>query len=124
MVEQQIDNAKKLGQYLADLRKINEYTLRQVEELTGKQVSNAYLSQMENGQVKQPSPNILFALAEVYSTSYENLMERAGYISKSERANDGDKHGKVATHAIENLTLEEEDALLTYLAVLRTRKGG
>ncbi len=124
MVGQQTNNAKKLGQYLADLRKVNEFTLRQVEEITDKQVSNAYLSQMENGLVKQPSPNILFALAEAYSTSYENLMERAGYISKQERANDDDKHGEVATHAIENLTRDEEDALLTYLTVLRTRKEG
>jgi len=44
-------------------------SLRQVEEATEKEVSNAYLSQLETGKIVKPSPNILHALARVYSTS-------------------------------------------------------
>jgi len=48
-----------LGQYLASIRNDRKMTLRQVEEASGKEVSNAYLSQLENGKILQPSPNIL-----------------------------------------------------------------
>jgi transcriptional regulator with XRE-family HTH domain len=47
--------------------------------LTGKAVSNAYLSQLEHGKIKRPSPNVLHSLAEVYAVPYEALMEKAGY---------------------------------------------
>ena len=73
-----------LGQYLASIRKDRKLTLREVEEATNKNVSNAYLSQIESGKIQQPSPNILHALAELYSISYENIMELAGYIASSE----------------------------------------
>jgi transcriptional regulator with XRE-family HTH domain len=69
-----------LGQHLASIRTARGYSLRQVEELTNKLVSNAYLSQIENNKIQKPSPNILHALARVYQTSYEQLMEFAGYI--------------------------------------------
>ena len=58
----------------------------------------------------------------VYGVPYEVLMEKAGYIvAASDRSSD-EKHGRVATFAGENLTPEEEDALLEYLAFLRSKK--
>ena len=111
-----------LGRYLASLRTAKGLTLRQVEEATGKKVSNAYLSQLEHGQITKPSPNILFSLAEVYDAPYEKLMEKAGYIRPVETRKPGQKHGRAATFAIENLTPEEEDELLSYLAYIRSRK--
>ncbi|WP_159650789.1 helix-turn-helix transcriptional regulator, partial [Bosea sp. 125] len=69
-----------LGQYLAGIRLDRKMSLRAVEEATNKQVSNAYLSQIENDKIQQPSPNILHALAELYAISFENLMEMAGYL--------------------------------------------
>ncbi len=109
-----------LGPYLASLRASKRMTLREVEEATGKEVSNAYLSQLENGKINKPSPHILHSLAEAYGVDYSILMERAGYIVKP-RANQ-ERHGKVPTFAIENLTQEEEKALLTYLKVYRSEK--
>ena len=67
-----------LGTLLADLRMAKGLSLREVEEATDRAVSNAYLSQLENGRIKKPSPNVLHALAEVYSVPYEALMEKAG----------------------------------------------
>src|SRR3954468_18049148 len=67
-----------LGVYLRDLRRARRLTLREAEERSG--VSNSYLSQVENGHIRQPSPYVLQKLAEAYSVPYEHLMLRAGYI--------------------------------------------
>jgi transcriptional regulator with XRE-family HTH domain len=66
------------GIYLRDLRRARRLTLREVEERSG--VSNSYLSQVENGHIRQPSPHVLQKLAEAYGVAYEHLMMRAGYI--------------------------------------------
>lgn len=111
-----------LGPYLASLRTAKGLTLREVEDATGREVSNAYLSQLEHGRIAKPSPNILYSLAAVYGVAYEKLMEKAGYIAAAGSHKAGQKHGRVATFAIENLTPEEEDELISYLAYLRSRK--
>lgn len=107
---------KTLPQYLSDIRAAKGLTLRQVEEATNREVSNAYLSQLENGKIKKPSPNILYILAEVYNVSYEGLMEKAGYIVPTGRGK------KVPKRSIDDLTSEEEEELLKYLAFYRSRK--
>lgn len=112
-----------LGTYLHTIRKTKRLSLREVEEATGNDISNAYLSQLENGKIVKPSPHILYSLSEVYGISYDGLMERAGYIAPKAERKDGQKHGMLATHSIENLTAEEEDELLKYLAYVRTKKA-
>jgi transcriptional regulator with XRE-family HTH domain len=110
-----------LGGHLGRLRTAAGLTLRQVEEASERQVSNAYLSQLENNKISKPSPNILFALSKVYSTSYEDLMRRAGYVSAAgERP---DQKPKAATFAVEELTPDEEIALLEYLAFIRRKRS-
>lgn len=109
-----------LGSVLADLRKAKGLTLRQVEEATGRAVSNAYLSQLENGKISKPSPNVLHSLAEVYVVPYEGLMEKAGYLLPSQGG--PRKRKRLAIFAIDDLTAEEEEELLKYLAFLRSRK--
>lgn len=112
-----------LGPYLASLRIAKGLTLREVEEATGKVVSNAYLSQLEHGRITRPSPNILHSLAAAYGVPYETLMEKAGYITAGSPRKPGQKHGRAATFATVNLTSEEEEELLRYLAYFRSRKG-
>ncbi|MFI5353425.1 MAG: helix-turn-helix domain-containing protein [Candidatus Binatales bacterium] len=97
-------------------------TQRQVEEGTNKEVSNAYLSQLEQGKIRKPSPNVLHALSEIYAIDYAGLMEMAGYIAPSRGRSDKQKHGRVPTFAEHNLTSAEETALLDYLRFLRSRK--
>ncbi len=109
---------EELGKYLASLRAATGLSLRQVEEATQKEVSNAYLSQLENGKITKPSPNILHALSVVYSATYEDLMARAGYVSSS-NSDSQKRQARVATFAVGNLTPEEEKALLAYLAFYR-----
>lgn len=112
-----------LGKHLASLRNAAQLSLRQVEEATDKEVSNAYLSQLENDKISKPSPNILHVLSHVYSTSYEDLMERAGYLPAESAASSTRRHARVATFAIENLTPEEEKALIAYLGFIRQQKS-
>lgn len=116
------DTAQSLGAYLKSLRTGTGMTLRDIEEATERAVSNAYLSQLENGKISKPSPNVLHALAAVYGVSYGKLMERAGYVSPVADREQGARHGQAATYAVENLTREEEKALLDYLAFYRTQR--
>jgi transcriptional regulator with XRE-family HTH domain len=118
---QSTGNPAELGGLLADLRAARGLSLREVEEITGKAVSNAYLSQLEHGKIKRPSPNVLHSLAEVYAVPYEALMEKAGYLLPSEDG--GGRRARLAAFAIDNLTAEEEEELLKYLAFLRSRKS-
>ena len=110
-----------LGQYLASIRIDRKMTLREVEEATNRQVSNAYLSQLENAKIRKPSPNILYALAELYSIRFENLMDMAGYFVSSTKRTDGERHSRVATFAEYNLTSEEETELMHYLKFIRSK---
>jgi len=127
MAEHETENrqrAEALGRYLKSLRLGLHMTLRDVEEATKKDVSNAYLSQIENGKISKPSPNVLHTLATLYRASYAKLMERAGYVSPTARAPRGAKHGRAATFAVENLTGDEEAELMRYLAWYRSRRRG
>lgn len=115
-----VGRPSELGAVLADLRRAKKLSLREVEDATGKAVSNAYLSQLENGKIKKPSPNVLHSLAGVYAVPYEALMEKAGYLLPS--AQSGGRRKRLATFAIDDLTAEEEEELLKYLAFIRSRK--
>jgi transcriptional regulator with XRE-family HTH domain len=109
-------------------------TLREVEEASERKVSNAYLSQLETGRISSPSPAILHEISTVYEThlpknasiscSYEKMMELAGHIRPGDPAKSkSKKSSRLPTFAPEQLTPEEEDELLKYLAFIRMRKG-
>jgi transcriptional regulator with XRE-family HTH domain len=114
-----VGRPSELGALLADLRAAKGLSLREVEEASGKAVSNAYLSQLENGRIQRPSPNVLHSLAEVYVVPYEALMEKAGYLLPSEKG--GGRRKRLTAFAIDDLTAEEEEELLKYLAFTRSR---
>jgi len=116
------DGKLTLGQYLASIRNDRGLSQRDVEKATNKVVSNAYLSQIENDQIKKPSPNILHALAELYAVSYENLMERAGFVVPTRSRASSERHGRIPTFAGHHLTPEEERELIQFLGYLRSRK--
>jgi len=111
-----------LGALLADLRTAKGLSLRDVEEASERSVSNAYLSQLENGKIKKPSPNVLHTLAKIYSVAYEALMEKAGYLLPEHEEASGQR-ARLAAFSIDDLTAEEEEELLKYLAFLRSRKS-
>lgn len=109
-----------VGSYLAELRQSRGYSLRQVEEKTKRAVSNAYLSQLEHGKVKQPSPNVLYSLATAYDVEYDTLMSKAGYASFSSRDITSHEH-TTSPSPFGDLTEEEERELSSYLEFLRSK---
>jgi len=93
-------------------------SLREVESRTG--VSNAYVSQLEGGRIKQPSPQILHKLCDLYGCSYSAALQLAGYPIPSTS-----RRSPAETRLLARLgktTREEEEALLEYLQFLRSRK--
>jgi transcriptional regulator with XRE-family HTH domain len=66
-----------LGSLLRNARTRKDLSLRDVERSTG--ISNGYLSLLETGAARKPSPEFLAKLANFYGASYELLMELAGY---------------------------------------------
>ena len=113
----------KLEKLLAEARRAKGVSLRQVERATG--VSNAYLSQMETGQVAEPSPRKLQALAEYYELPYEALMNSCGYSASPSDA-ESLRHDKADERKFmgEDLTTEESAALAKLLSELRGRPIG
>jgi len=105
-----------LGTYLKTVRKQKSLTLRTVEDKTG--VSNAYLSQLENNKIVNPSPTILHKLAECYGVSYEHLMKLTGYpINEKEQMPAFRLGGD-----FENLTPEEKERVMEYIEFLKSRR--
>jgi HTH-type transcriptional regulator, competence development regulator len=101
---------------LFDARTRMGLTQRAVEAATG--VSNAYLSQLEGGKVRQPSPTILHKLCELYGLDYSVVLSSAGYPVP---AGSGDQaHSRLGAR-IGPTTQEEEDAIADYVAFLRSK---
>src|SRR4051812_9220023 len=75
--------ARELGQRLREARRAKRWTLRQAAVETG--ISNGYLSLIEQGEVKAPSPRYLLALADRYELPYDELMALAGHPSGPRR---------------------------------------
>lgn len=113
------DRKISLGSFLRGGRERRSLTLRAVEQATG--VSNAYLSQLESGKIRQPSPLVLHKLAELYEIPYTLLLQQAGYPAPTaERAGN---QPTVVDSRLGPITSEEENALRQYLEFLRSRQG-
>ena len=112
------DDQLKLGPYLKTMREAKALSLRPVEGQSG--ISNAFVSQMESGKVKQPSPVILYKLAELYGVPYESLMELAGYPLPSPLTTEP-RSASAVFRRLGEITPTEETDLLDYLSFLRSR---
>ncbi len=70
------------GLYLKELRKSRNLSLHDVEKACG--VSNPYLSQLERGDRRPPTPQILKKLARAYKIPVRELFLKAGYFDEPE----------------------------------------
>lgn len=115
-----------LGEELKRLRAIKQVSLRDVEEEVG--ISNAYLSQLERGEAKQPSPHWLYKLATYYNVPYESLMALAGYIDEEKIAAGTRRPLSTLERLLmaANLNPDEEDAVINYVEYIasKRKKGG
>jgi transcriptional regulator with XRE-family HTH domain len=113
-----------LGNQLRAARELADLSLRAAAAQA--EISSAYLSQLESGSVKSPSPHILYRLAEVYDVSYADLMVLAGYVLPGPRSTKEQQSPgllEVALRSRSALTEEEREALAEYLAWYRSRRG-
>jgi len=106
-----------LGQVLKTTRLRLRKTLREVESATG--ISNGYLSQLESGLVKQPSPNHLHKLAEVYGVDYARLMQLAGYAVARQIAATSERASDPVLEGIADLPEEDRRKIEAYIKDLR-----
>lgn len=68
------------GEYLKNLRNENKLSQRELSEKSG--VSNAEISRIESGERKKPSPIMLKAIAPYLGITYEDLLQKAGYLEE------------------------------------------
>lgn len=79
------NNYAELGQFLENLRKTKQLSLRVVSQRSG--LSHAYIRDLELSKNRstnrfiRPSPKALEKLANAYNYPYEQLMILAGYIN-------------------------------------------
>lgn len=106
------------GEYFKALREAKGLTLREVEKATD--VSNAYISQLESGKIRQPSPISLHKLAQFYGVNYEVLMEKVGYPVPKAPEPLQDQPALAAKFG--RITSSEEVELLEYLKFMRNRR--
>ncbi|RAZ73064.1 helix-turn-helix domain-containing protein [Mesorhizobium atlanticum] len=111
-----------LGPYLARVRKGLGLSLRTVEAETD--VSNAYLSQLETGKIRTPSPTVLHTLALRYEVSYERLMALAGYPVPHSSVDDPPARSLDLAARLGDVSPEEEEALVDFLSLIRKRERG
>ena len=109
---------KPLSHFLRTARERKGLTLRAVEQAT--EVSNAYLSQLESGKIKQPSPVVLHKLSQLYGVSYADAMRFAGYPVPGEH--EREERAARMSGPLTDLTEEEEAELAEYLTFIRTRR--
>ncbi|MBV6419570.1 MAG: hypothetical protein DAHOPDDO_00793 [Ignavibacteriaceae bacterium] len=105
-----------IGEYIKRQRVERKLTLRALEEITG--IQNAYMSMVENGKIKKPSPEILKKLSDAFRISYNLLLEIAGYPVQETDTN----RAIGVPDEFTNLSFEEEGKLLEYLKFIRSQK--
>lgn len=114
--------AESLGSALRQARELKGKTLSTVARAAD--ISVAYLQKLESGDVKQPSPHVLYALSSALDLDYAELMRCAGYVVPNE-GRERPRRRNELTHALssEELTDEEAEELAQYLEWYRNRRS-
>ncbi len=108
---------------LVAVRQAKGLSQRDVWERTNHGVSPGYLSQLETGEARSPSPHILHKLARVYGVEYMELMRAAGYVKAKHDDIDASRRlAGVAWNLIQGLTEEEQAKVLDFMQYLQIRR--
>jgi transcriptional regulator with XRE-family HTH domain len=110
--------APSIGGVLKQAREVRQLSAGDAARAAG--ISAAYLNRLENDAVKKPSPHVLHQLSEVLKVPYNDLLHLSGYPLPQEP-------GRNVAHTIgsalfADLTDDERDELLEYLAWYRARR--
>ena len=107
-----------LGVVLRQSREVRGLSAVDASRTAG--ISAAYLSKLENDAVKKPSPQVLHQLSQALSVPYADLMRLSGYRVPGESESSPSR--TVAAALFADLTDDERDELLEYLAWYRARR--
>lgn len=110
--------AATFGGVLRQAREVRELSAVDAARAAG--ISAAYLSKLENDAVKRPSPHVLLQLSEALAVPYAELMRLSGYRVPGDGGQDAATTVGAALFA--DLTDDERDELLEYLAWYRARR--
>jgi transcriptional regulator with XRE-family HTH domain len=110
--------APSIGVVLKQARKVRALSAVEVARAAG--ISAAYLSKLENDDVKKPSPPVLQQVSEALAVPYEDLMRLSGYLVPREP--DAAMAQTVAAALFADVTDEEREELVEYLAWYRERR--
>jgi HTH-type transcriptional regulator, competence development regulator len=110
--------ASSFGAMLKQAREVRELSAGETARAAG--ISAAYLSKLENDAVKRPSPHVLHQLSVALALPYAELMRRSGYKVPGEA--DAGAGGTVGAALFADVTDDEREELLEYLAWYRARR--
>ena len=106
------------GALLRQAREVRELSVSDAARAA--EISAAYLSKLENDAVKKPSPHVLHQLSEALGVPYAELMRLSGYPVPT--AHGGAASPTLGAALFADITDDERDELLEYLAWYRTRR--
>lgn len=117
---------EKLGIALSQCRSVKGFSLRGTAERAS--ITPTYLQKLERGQVKEPSPNVLYRLADALEVPYGDLMVLAGYVIPGKTTVDSSTPKNVLASALKSSDISADEAAemahyLGYLRAQRRRKG-
>jgi transcriptional regulator with XRE-family HTH domain len=107
------------GTTLRQAREVRVLSAVDVARAAG--ISAAYLSKLENDAVKKPSPQILHRLSKALKVPYAELMRLCGYLVPGE-PDHVPTSASIGDALFSDLTDDERDELVEYLAWYRARK--
>jgi HTH-type transcriptional regulator, competence development regulator len=110
--------APSFGTVIRQAREVRELTAFDAARAAG--ISAAYLSKLENDAVKKPSPLVLHQLSEALMVPYAELMRLSGY--RVPGGNDTNAAATVGAALFADLTDDEREELVEYLAWYRARR--
>lgn len=107
-----------MGAVLRQAREVRELSAVDAARTAG--ISAAYLSKLESDAVKKPSPPVLHRLSLALAVPYAELMRLSGYrVPGESRVPPAEA---VAAALFADLTDEEREELVEYLAWYRARR--
>jgi transcriptional regulator with XRE-family HTH domain len=110
--------APSIGVVLKQAREVRQLSAGDVARAAS--ISAAYLNRLENDAVKKPSPHVLHQLSEALNVPYNDLLRLCGYPLPNEP--DRNAAHTIGSAFFADLTDDERDELLEYLAWYRTRR--
>lgn len=110
--------APSVGAMIRQAREVRQLSAGDAARAAG--ISPAYLNRLENDAVKKPSPHVLHQLSEALAVPYNDLLRLSGYPMPHQP--DGSAIQTVGAALFSDLTEDEREELLEYLAWYRARR--